>query len=209
MTNPAVDAINAIKVPKGWKASEQLIDLFRQRAAAGTQIEAEDLDLTHLHSAGGVEGSRFKRDPPEFLEVGQVSADQLQHVLVLDAGPVGDPHGRGGRHAVGDLDDGAGLFQRVEAGHQATPRFPLGEVTSTWAAKRLPVGALSAASMRLAVSGETVLRALFPVDRRNAMVATEHFASDARLSLVAPRNFMYWRNACLLMSRTQSLPVSM
>lgn len=44
MTNPAVDAINAIKVPKGWKASEQLIDLFRQRAAAGTQIEAEDLD---------------------------------------------------------------------------------------------------------------------------------------------------------------------
>lgn len=41
------------------------------------------------------------------------------------------------------------------------------------------------------------------------MVAVEHFAASASDSFVNPRNSMYCRNACLLMIRTQSLPVSM
>lgn len=62
--------------------------------------------------------------------------------------------------------------------------------------------------MRRAVSGLTELRALFPVDRKKAMVDSEHLAASASFLLLMSRYAMYCRKACLLMSRTQSLPLS-
>lgn len=74
--------------------------------------------------------------------------------------------------------------------------------------------------MALAVAGLQVSRADFFSDRRNAIVDSEtralgsssrkiRVASSASERLLAFLNFMYSRNARLLMRRTQSLPVSM